>query len=135
VPQQNIAGPDVMTLPHGMALWFVAKPFPGAVAGDDIGDCIGTPNVDGLALGAAMAEDGTMVVGDGLGVESVRKGLTPALPISTDPIGIPGRDTPLGDSESVAPVEDAVLATVAHDAAAPGIAVPVPAPSPIPPPS
>jgi hypothetical protein len=61
-------------------------------------------------------------------------GLTPALPISTEPNGIPERETPLGDKEGVAVIDEGLLLTPAPQTAAlPGnetpAAVPIPPPS------
>jgi hypothetical protein len=63
-------------------------------------------------------------------------GLTPALPISNEPNGIPVRAAPPGVTGDVAAIDDALLLVVPHgpDAAVlPGIDIP--APIPIPPPS
>ena len=61
-------------------------------------------------------------------------GLTPALPISTEPNGIPERETPLGDKEGVAAIDEGLLlAPVPQTAALPG--KDIPAAMPIPPPS
>jgi hypothetical protein len=61
-------------------------------------------------------------------------GLTPALPISTEPNGIPERETPLGDKEGVAAIDEGLLLTpVPQTAALPGndipTAIPIPPPS------
>ena len=69
---------------------------------------------------------------------TVISGLTPALPISTDPRGIPVRETPFGGIERADKVEDAVPLEVAPQIVAlPGNAVPSPIPPPAvnPPPS
>jgi hypothetical protein len=73
--------------------------------------------------------------GDGLNVETVGAGLSPLLPISTEPNGIPTREMPPGDDDVTAEDEALPLA-VLHGpdiAVLPGNAVPVP--TPIPPPS
>jgi hypothetical protein len=64
----------------------------------------------------------------------VSRGLIPALPISTEPNGIPERETPLGDKEGVAAIDEGLLLTpVPQTAALPGnetpAAVPIPPPS------
>jgi hypothetical protein len=87
-----------------------------------------------------------IVEGNGLGVGTSGAGLTPALPISTEPNGIPGRVAPPGDREGIAVDDGALLlALVPHvpdmaappdsDVPVPAPIVPVPAPIAIPPPS
>jgi hypothetical protein len=133
--QQRVAGPFVTTLPHGIVLWFVGVrpvvPVVGVVGVVSVANVDGVPSVDGLRLGIPIVE------GKMLGTGTTTSGLTPALSISTEPIRIPGRETRLGDSEGVVPVEDAVPTAVAQVAAPPSKAVPapIPAPGPIPPPS
>jgi hypothetical protein len=77
--------------------------------------------------------------GYGLGVGTSVGALTPALPISTEPNGIPGRVAPPGDREGIAvddaPLLLALVPQVAAVAPPPGIVAPVPAPIAIPPPS
>jgi hypothetical protein len=122
-----------MTLPHGMAFWFGDKllvPVSVVVAGvPKVDGAVGVPNVDGVGPSDPMVVD----KGDGLG-GTTRKGLTPALPISTEPNGIPERETPLGDKEGVAVIEEGVLLTLLpQTAAVPGndisAAIPIPPPS------
>lgn len=123
-------------LPHGMVLWFGAKLVPGV--GDD-GDrganmdgSVGVPSVDGL--GPKVPVEEVEIVGAG----TVIRGLTPALPISTDPNGIPVREAPLGDAEGADAFADAVPAeAAAQDAVLPGklIPAPIPPPAATPPPS
>ena len=76
-----------------------------------------------------------IVEGFGLGVGTTSNGLTPALPISTEPNGIPVRAAPPGDLGDVAADDEALLLElVPHvpEVAAPPGNVPVPAPSPPP---
>jgi hypothetical protein len=96
----------------------------GAV-GATIGGAVGFPRIGGLEPKVPMEED------ESAGAGSVIRGLTPALPISTDPNGIPVRDAPPGDVGADA-VGDAAQA-----AALPGNVVPAPIASPTasPPPS
>jgi len=78
-----------------------------------------------------------IVDGYGLGVGTTSNGLTPALPISMEPNGIPVRAAPPGDADDVAADNEALpleLVPQAPDIAAlPGNDVP--APVPVPPPS
>jgi hypothetical protein len=78
-----------------------------------------------------------IVEGFGLGVGTTSNGLTPALPISTEPNGIPVRAIPPGSAEGVAADNEAppleLVPQVSEVAALPGNDVPVP--NPIPPPS
>jgi hypothetical protein len=113
-----------MTDPHGMPVPFVVSST-GAptVAG-------GAPRVlvvDGIGLSVPNAD------GDALGVGMVTNGLIPALPISTEPSGIPGRATLLGVMDDVAAVDEALLPGLMQVAVLPGN--PIPIPSAIPPPS
>jgi hypothetical protein len=90
---------------------------------------MGVADVGGLGKGVP-----TIVEGDTLGVGMVSSGLTPALPISTEPNGIPERETPFGDKEGVAAIDEGLLLTpVPQTAALPGNDIP--AAIPIPPPS
>jgi hypothetical protein len=76
-----------------------------------------------------------IVEGFGLGVGTTSNGLTPALPISTEPNGIPVRGAPPGEVGDVAADDEALLLElVPHvpEVAAPPGNVPVPAPSPPP---
>jgi hypothetical protein len=76
-----------------------------------------------------------IVEGFGLGAGTTSNGLTPALPISTDPNGIPVRAAPPGEVGDVAADDEALLLElVPHvpEVAAPPGNVPVPAPSPPP---
>jgi hypothetical protein len=74
-----------------------------------------------------------IVDGVGLGTGTTTNGLIPALPIATEPIGIPVR-APLGDVDNIAGADEALLLElVPQIAALPGNDVPVP--TPIPPPS
>jgi hypothetical protein len=123
-----------MMLPHGIAFWFGARlliPVGIVVAG--------VPKVDGAAGvadvdGVGPSDPIVVAKGDGLGGGTIRKGLTPALSISTEPNGIPERETPLGDKEGVAAIDEGLLlAPVPQTAALPG--KDIPAAMPIPPPS
>jgi hypothetical protein len=76
-----------------------------------------------------------IVKGFGLGVGTTSNGLTPALPISTEPNGIPVRAAPPGEVGDVAADDEALLLErVPHvpEVAAPPGNVPVPTPSPPP---
>jgi hypothetical protein len=76
-----------------------------------------------------------IVEGFGLGVGTTSNGLTPALPISTEPNGIPVRAAPPGEVGDVAADDEALLLElVPHvpEVAAPPGNVPVPTPSPPP---
>jgi hypothetical protein len=123
-----------MMLPHGMALWFGDRPLVpvGAVVTGvpKVDGAVGIPNVEGVG-----PRDPIVVAkGDGLGGGETRKGLTPALPISTEPNGIPVREAPLGDKEGVAAIDEAVPPTlVSQTVPLPGNDIP--AAIPIPPPS
>jgi hypothetical protein len=90
------------------------------------GNVLGIPIIDGNGPTVPIVD------GDALGVGTTTNGLTPALPISTEPNGIPVRATVLGDVDDIAPVDEALL-LVPQIAALPGNEVPVP--TPIPPPS
>jgi hypothetical protein len=78
-----------------------------------------------------------MVGGYGLGTGTTVDGLTPALPISTEPNGIPVRAIPPGSAEGIAADNEAPplepLPQGPGVGALPGNDVPVP--NPIPPPS
>jgi hypothetical protein len=50
-----------------------------------------------------------MVYGYGLGAVTTVDGLTPALPVSTEPNGTPIRATPPGDADDVATDDKALL--------------------------
>jgi hypothetical protein len=71
--------------------------------------------------------------GNGLGVGTSGAALSPPLPISTEPSGIPVRGEPPGDMGDVAALPVALVPQAADIAALPGSDVPVPIP--IPPPS
>jgi hypothetical protein len=124
-----------MMLPHGMAFWFGARLLipVGVVV------VAGVPKVDGAAGvadvdGLGPSDPIVVAKGDGLGGGTTRKGLTPALPISTEPNGIPDRETPLGEMKGVAAIDEGLLlAPVPQTAALPG--GDIPAAIPIPPPS
>jgi len=77
-----------------------------------------------------------VIGGDGMGAGTTSNGLTPALPISTEPNGIPVRAAPPGKVGDVAADNEALLLElvphVPEVAALPGN---VPVPTPIPPPS
>src|ERR1700730_7519454 len=74
-----------------------------------------------------------IIEGFGLGVGTTTNGLTPALPISTEPNGIPVRAAVLGDMDGIAPVDEALLLVLAPQIAAlPGNEVPSSAPIPLP---
>ena len=99
-------------------------------------DELGVPTMDGLS---APVVDGDAMVPivdrDGLGTGTTTNGLTPALPISTEPIGIPARAPPAGDADDVAadneglPLE--LVPQVPGDGALPGndVSIPIPPPS------
>jgi hypothetical protein len=132
--QQKVAGPDVMRLPHGITLWLVVRPVPvvGDVGVDNTDGAVSVPGGDGLEPRLPRGEN------NAVGVGTVMSGLTPAPPISTDPRGIPVRETPFGEVERADKVEDAAsLEAAPQIAAPPGNAVPSPIPSPAvtPPPS
>src|SRR5580704_19470650 len=74
-----------------------------------------------------------IVEGFGLGAGTTSNGLTPALPISTEPNGIPVRAAPPGDVGDVAALLVKLLPQAPDSAALPGSDVPVPIP--VPPPS
>jgi hypothetical protein len=77
-----------------------------------------------------------IVEGFGLGVGTTVNGLIPALPISTEPIGIPVRAPPPGGAGDVAADNEAppfeLMPQGPEVAALPGNDVPVPTPSPPP---
>jgi len=77
-----------------------------------------------------------IVEGFGLGAGTISNGLTPALPISTEPNGIPVRAAPTGEVGDVAADDEALLLElvphVPEVAAPPDNDVPVPTPSPPP---
>jgi hypothetical protein len=132
--QQKVAGPDVTTLPHGMALWLVVRPVPavGDVGAANAEGAVSVPGVDGLEPRVPRGENNTV------GVGTVMSGLIPAPPISTAPRGIPVRETPFGEVERADKLEDAVpLEVVPQIVAVPGNAVPSPIlpPAVTPPPS
>jgi hypothetical protein len=110
-------------LPHGVVLWLVEKPVP-AVGDDGVasaGGVVGDAMVDGL--------EPKIPSGEAAGVGTAISGLTPALPISTDPKGIPAREAPDGAGA----VNEAVpVAVAAHGAALPSN---IPPPTSSPPPS
>jgi hypothetical protein len=74
-----------------------------------------------------------IIEGFGLGVGTTSNGLTPALPISTDPNGIPVRAPPPGDADDVAADNEALLLVpqAPEVAALPGndVSIPIPPPS------
>jgi hypothetical protein len=77
-----------------------------------------------------------VIEGFGLGVGTISNGLTPALPISTEPNGIPVRAAPPGEVGDVAVENEALLLELVPQV--PEVAAPpgnVPVPTPIPPPS
>jgi hypothetical protein len=71
-----------------------------------------------------------IVEGFGLGVGTTSNGLTPALPISTEPNGIPVRGRPPGDADDVAALVVELVPQAPDIAALPGSDVPVPVPPP-----
>jgi hypothetical protein len=72
-----------------------------------------------------------IIDGDELGVGTTTNGLIPALPISTEPKGMPVRATPPGDVDDVAGADDALLLEpVPQTTALPGSDVPIPIPPP-----
>ncbi len=77
-----------------------------------------------------------IVEGFALGAGTISNGLTPALPISMEPNGIPVRAAPPGEAGDVAADDEALLLElvphVPEVAAPPGNDVPVPTPSPPP---
>ena len=97
----------------------------GGVGGIDIGGGDGVAKVGRLAPSVAMDE------GKMLGGGTTNRGLTPALPISTEPNGIPDREKPLGDGEGIKPGEGAKLPEAdPHVVMLPGSAVPAPVSAP-----
>jgi hypothetical protein len=83
-----------------------------------------------------VVEQGTplpVIDGDGMGAGTISNGLTPALLISTEPIGIPARGRPPGDAGDVAALLVELVPQAPDIAALPGSDVPVPVP--VPPPS
>jgi hypothetical protein len=112
-----------------MLLWFVAKPVPvvGTAGANDVEASIGAAGNGWLAPIVPTEELGAVEVG------ATSSGLTPALPISTDPSGIPVREAPLGKVEDADAVIGAVpLEAGAHDATVPSD---IPPPNDNPPPS
>lgn len=104
-----------MADPHGMPVpSVVSSPGAPAVAG-------GAPRVlvvDRLGLSIPNVD------GDALGVGPDNNGLIPALPISTEPSGIPGR---LDAVEDIAAVDEALpLGLAPQIAPLPGSAIPPP---------
>jgi hypothetical protein len=90
----------------------------GGVAG------IGVEGKAGRFAPSVAMDEGEMPGGG-----TTNRGLTPALPISTEPNGIPDRETPLGEREGVEAREGAVLPEAdPHVVVLPGSAVPVSAP-------
>src|ERR1700731_28040 len=71
-----------------------------------------------------------IVEGFGLGVGTTSNGLTPALPISTEPNGIPVRAAPPGGAGDVAALLVELVPQASDIAALPGSDVPVPVPPP-----
>jgi hypothetical protein len=89
--QHPVAGVDAAIVPHGMPVPFGDSAAGAPVVGERTpaaptveGGVAGTPIVDGLELSVPNVD------GDALGVGTVTNGLIPALPISTEPSGIPG---------------------------------------------
>jgi hypothetical protein len=115
-------------LPHGAVLWFVEKPVPdvGDVGEANVNGTVRVPVVDGLEPRVPIGED------EAAGAGSVISGLTPALPISTDPSGIPVREAPLGNAEGTDAIEDATPVEAAQGAA---LSPNIPPPTASPPPS
>jgi hypothetical protein len=77
-----------------------------------------------------------VIDGDGMGAGTTSNGLTPALPISTEPNGIRVRAAPPGEVGDVAADNEALLLELMPQV--PDVAAPpgnVPVPTPIPPPS
>jgi hypothetical protein len=123
--QQNLAGPSVTMLPHGAVVWFVdERPMTPVVGAVGVADIDGVADADGLGIGVPMIE------GEMVGVGTASRGLTPALPISTDPNGIPVRETAPSDIEGPK-VDDAVVSEGDPQVGAlPGNVGPVPIPPP-----
>ena len=108
-------------MPVPVAGGFVPAPIVG-------GNVLGVPIVDGNGPAVPIVD------GDALGVGTTTNGLTPGLPISTEPNGIPVRAAVPGDVDGIAPVDEALLLElVPQIAELPGNEVPIP--TPIPPPS
>jgi hypothetical protein len=108
-----------------MVLWFVEKPeVPdvGDAEGTDVDGGIVVPIVGALEPAIPKREDET--VGDG----TVIRELTPAVPISTDPKGIPVREALPRDVDGADPLGDAVPA----QGAVPAPIIPPPTDSPPP---
>jgi hypothetical protein len=95
------------------------------------GGALGIPRIDGLEPKVPAEED------ESAGAGSEIRGLTPALPISTDPNGMPVRDAPPGDVGTDAVGDAEPAAAAAQGAASPANVVPVPVapPTASPPPS
>jgi hypothetical protein len=68
------------------------------------GNVLEVPIVDGNGPTVPIID------GDALGVGTTTNGLTPALPISTEPNGIPVRATVLGDMDDIAAVDGSIAA-------------------------
>jgi hypothetical protein len=101
---------------------------PAAGRGPNIEGVVEVPIADRFGPGIPIIE------GDALGVGTTTKGLTPALPISTEPSGIPVRAALPDAIEDIAAVDEALpLGLTPQITPLPGNEVAVP--SPIPPPS
>ena len=97
----------------------------------------GGPNIEGVVevpIADRVGPSIPIIEGDELGVGTTTKGLTPALPISTEPNGIPVRATLPDAIEDIAAVDEALpLGLTPQITPLPGNEVAIP--SPIPPPS
>jgi hypothetical protein len=130
--QQFIAGPPVTIVPQGMAVWFVDRP-----AGPVTNGIVGAPNIEGVVEDPIVVDGlgpGVPIIErDALGVGTTTKGLTPALPISTEPNGIPVRATLPDAVEDIAAIDEVLPLELAPQIAP--LPAKAPIPSPIPPPS
>jgi hypothetical protein len=106
-------------LPHGMVVGFVERP-----ALPVVGRLVCAVGDDGLTPKVPV------VAGDTPGVGTRINGLTPGLPISTEPNGIPGRVAP-GHAGGIAAIDEGLLFDVPQMTALPGNEMP----GAIPPPS
>jgi hypothetical protein len=123
--QHPVWGLDVMTDPHGFPVPSVVSSA-GAPTVD--GGVPSVPIVGGFGLGVPKVD------GDAPGVGTITSGLIPALPISTEPSGTPGRATlPDADGDIAAVDEPLPLGLAPQIVPLPGSEAPIP--SAIPPPS
>jgi hypothetical protein len=120
--QHPVWGVDVTTDPHGF-------PVPSVVSSTGAPTVAGgvprVPVVDGIGLSVPNVDGNT------LGVGTTTNGLTPALPISTEPSGIPVRATLPGAVDDIAAVDEALpLGLAPQITPLLGNEVPIPIPPP-----